>query len=365
MDYSLNDEHVMLADAVERFVAERAGGGRMPPLESVRDTWKSFAELGWLGVPYGQHQGGFGLGAIGNMIVAERLGGGALRAPYISSVVGAGGTLARCVKASSYLEAVIDGRRRIALGLCDDGRGYLVDGRACVCVSTGDGYGLTGTKLNVMEGAGADAVVVSAQVEGGNEIGLFELPLNASGLTVTPYELADGRQAARIDMKDVSLRYEARLDQGDAATIIDAVMADVLAAAAADNLGAMQTLFDSTLDYVKTRKQFGRPIGSFQAIQFRLVDMWVKLDEARSLVMTAAMALTNSNVDAHSLAAVAWVQSLWSGRLIAEEAIQLHGAIGMTAECDVGRYVKRILVNELLYGAPEHHLGDRREYRAF
>lgn len=356
MDYLLNDEQTMLADALDRFVAERAGSDRKSSPESVAELWTGFAKLGWLGVPYAQDHGGYGLGAVGNMIVAERVGSGALHAPYVSSVVGAGGILARCANAFSNLENLMNGARRIALGLFDDGRGYQPYGTATICTPIGDGYRLTGTKLNVMEIAGADAVIVSAQIDGGSEIALIELALDTPGVIVTPYYLADGRQAARIDMNGTFVGSAARLDKGDASAIIDAVISDILAAAAADNVGAMQMLFDSTLDYVKSRRQFGRPIGSFQDIQFRLVDMWIKLDEARSLVMTASMALTDRKDDARALAAAAWIQSLWSGRLICEEAIQLHGAIGMTAECEVGRYVKRILVNGLLYGAPEYYL---------
>ncbi|CAM5312996.1 alkylation response protein AidB-like acyl-CoA dehydrogenase [Aquamicrobium terrae] len=344
MDYSFDSETQMLAESVARFVKNHA--------DASGDVWPAIAELGWLGLPLPEAVGGIGLGGVGAMVVMEGLGAGPLAVPFIPSVVMAGGVLARSPAHSDRLSALIEGRSRITAACAAD----PADVKA-VARKDGDKYRLNGTGILVLGADGADAVVVPARLDGSADIALFLVPHDASGVTLAAITLADGRTAVRLGLVDVSLGADQRIDVGaDGRGVLAATRDAALLAAAAENLGAMQTLFDLTLEYAKTRKQFGRAIGSFQVLQFRLVDLWIKLDEARSLVMTATMAADEGHADAAGLAAAAWIQTLWSGKAICEEAIQIHGAIGMTEECVVGRYVKRILVNELVYGPAERHL---------
>ncbi|MGI6853932.1 acyl-CoA dehydrogenase family protein [Mesorhizobium sp. 1B3] len=334
----------MLAESVTRFVSDHT--------DAPNDLWPHMAELGWLGLPFSETAGGIGLGAVGTMVIMEGLGAGLLSTPYIPTVVTAGGLLAYCSEQADRLSSLIAGKLRIVAACL-----HHTDDVPAVAHADGDGYRLNGAGILVLGADEAEAVVISARVEGSSEIGIFLVPLDSRGVEPQVQELPDGRKAVRMSLADISLAAGDRINgQGDGRTMLSATRDAALLAAAAENLGAMQTLFDMTLEYVKTRKQFGRAIGSFQALQFRLVDLWVKLDEARSLVITAAMAADEEQADAPRLAAAAWIQTLWSGKAICEEAIQMHGAIGMTEECAVGRYVKRILVNELMFGPAERHL---------
>ncbi|WP_274626741.1 acyl-CoA dehydrogenase family protein [Arvimicrobium flavum] len=352
MDYSFDSETQMLAESVARFVKDHT--------EAPGDLWPTIAELGWLGLPLPEAVGGIGLGGIGAMVVMEGLGAGSLAVPFIPSVVMAGGVLARSPAHSDTLSSLIEGRSRITAACAADPEDVKAIARP-----NGDHYRLSGSGILVLDVDGADAVVVPARLDNSSDIALFLVPLDGSGVELRAMTLADGRAAARLNMADASLAAAQRIEVGaDGRGVLAATRDAALLAAAAENLGAMQTLFDLTLEYAKTRKQFGRAIGSFQVLQFRLVDLWIKLDEARSLVMTATMAADEGHADAAGLAAAAWIQTLWSGKAICEEAIQIHGAIGMTDECVVGRYVKRILVNELVYGPAERHLARYRSLQA-
>jgi alkylation response protein AidB-like acyl-CoA dehydrogenase len=199
----------------------------------------------------------------------------------------------------------------------------------------------------------------SARAEVG--LGLFLVTLGGCGVAREAYVLPDGRAAERITFTDAEVAIENRVDDHEKTEVlIRAVFDEALLAAATETLGAMQALYDLSLEYAKTRRQFGHAIGTFQALQFRLVDMWIRPDESRSLVTSAAMALADRDPNAGRLATAAWIQSIWSGRALSEEAIQIHGAIGMTHDYAIAGYVKRILVNELLFGTADRHF---RRYR--
>lgn len=341
MDYTPGDDLRMVAESVGRFVADRAGANG--------DPWPQMAELGLPGLPLPDASGGSGLGAAGTMVVMEAFGAGLLATPFVPSVVMAGSLLSRCPAEGGRIAALIAGQARFACALPDGAGKVPATARA-----GGDGRRLTGRGILVLGAETAGAVLVPAWQENG-EAGFFLLSPDGAGVRLHDMTLADGRRAARMDLSEAAPMTHLR-PEGEPGAILRALHGAALLAVAAENLGAMQRLFDLTLGHVKTRSQFGRPIGAFQTLQFRLVDLWIRLDEARSLVMTATMAADAGAADAARLAAAAWIQTLWSGRAISEEAIQLHGALGMTEESVIGRYVKRILVNELLFGPPEAHL---------
>ena len=353
MNYELDEDCRLLADSVARFVARNGA----PQSTAAPSEWARLAELGWLGVPHPPELGGFGLGAVGGMIVAEGLGAAAHPAPYVDRVVGCGRALAHCDAAES-LTALMEGRRRLAFAFYGAGRGYELTGAGLVAVERAGRFELNGLKANATGIDGADACLVLARLEG--RAALFEVPLDLAGVHVARHLFADGRDAARIEFRGVRVP-AARLLRADADAMVQDVLAHLLLARAADSIGSMQVLFDLTLAHARARNQFGRPLAAFQELQFRIVDMWIKLDEARSLVATASMALDADRSDARRLARMAWVQATWSGRLIREEAVHIHGAMGMTDECAVGAHVKRLLVNELLHGGPDWHLGGCRQ----
>lgn len=345
MDYILDSELQLLADSVARFAADRREA-------APGDDWAEMAALGWTALPFPEEAGGIGMGAVGTMVLIEGLAAARPEADYLASVVLAGGALLASPAHRGVVEAIAEGRARCAVaGL------PLVGARPAAVAEPlpGGGARLSGTSLLMLGGRGATQVVVPAQL--GEGAALYLLDLGAPQLRRQPRPLLDGGAADLLDLDGVEAAPGQRLDSGDAAGAVLARLRDAgLIAAAADNLGAMQVLMDAMLEHARTRRQFGRPLGAFQELQFRLVDAWIKLDEARSLLMTAAMAADAGRGDAARLAAAAWVQSLWSARVVGEEAVQLHGGLGMTEELAVGRYVKRLLVNELMFGGPEAHL---------
>lgn len=352
MNYTLDDETQMLKESVSRFAKDRTGS-----TSDASSLWEDFAKLGWIGLPYPESLGGSGMGPIGTMVLMEELAAGLISTPYLPVVVMAGGVLARCRGTVAHMKLLIDGKYRVAPAfftaeLSDPADISFIQARA-----VRGGYELTGTNPCVLMGDRTDAILVTARLGSSGDVGLFIVAPDSAGIDNQTYPLLDGRSASRITLDKVVVAAERRIDTGiDVRSLLRAVLDDALVAAAAENLGAMQALYDQTLEYARMRKQFGRSIGSFQTLQFRLVDMWIKLDEARSLVMTAAAAIAEGQADAPALAAAAWIQILWSGRVMVEESIQIHGAIGMTEEYTISRYVKHILVNELLFGPPQHHL---------
>lgn len=370
MDYSFDSETRMLDDSLVRFVSDNTG--------SKQDLWPQMAELGWLSLPFAEEAGGAGFGNIGSMVLMERFGAGLISTPYIPSIAMAGSALAQSGSQTERLAAVIEGRSRPAIaGLwgqdiaqfsarqSGDGPGNGPgngpgDGAGD---SAGGSFVLNGSATLIPGASDAkiDAVIVPAQISGSSEPALFLVTEGQQGVSFTAQTLFDGSTAQRLTLNDVAVPAAQLLTgqnqgQNQGSSALRAMWDAGLLAAAAENLGAMQTLFDLTLDYARTRNQFGRAIGSFQTIQFRLVDLWIKLDEARSLVMTATMATNDGHEDAHRLTIAGWIQTMWSARAISEEAIQIHGAIGMTQEFDVSRYVKRILLNQLVFGSAERHL---------
>lgn len=356
MDFTLSFEADELGKALARYAAEQRGRDRRRDEASADHNaeWARFAELGWLTVPFPESAGGSGLGAIGSMIVCEHLGSALAHIPYLSRIVAAGGILAGAGE-GDRLAALMDGRSPITAAL-QDGGGYDVLAPQTSAVRTASGYRLNGTKIHVLGLPTGGAVLVNAAVAGETEPGLFLIDTGGPGIAVGSYFLPDGRPAASIRCLDADLPSACRIDRGNARAVLETVQRDVLVAAAADNLGATQLLYEMTLAYAKTRRQFGRRIGDFQHIQFRLVDLWVKLDEARSLIKAAALAASEDHPQAAELAKQAWIQSLWSGRACGEEAVQIHGAVGMTDEHRVGSFFKRILVNEFLFGPADDHL---------
>jgi alkylation response protein AidB-like acyl-CoA dehydrogenase len=391
LEYSADERQV--EQALQRFfegsdrvaIARRAGESSLgyDKVEHGR-----LADAGWFRLAFDTVLGGIGPGGAGTMLLAQACGRHLVTGPCLADLTMAGSVLAAVHErghetAGARLDALLQGTERIALASGDGefGGRSEPDGSSAAMLadrtSTG-AWRLSGTRSRVVAGSGIDALVVSAPVNrGGNSSehspGLFLVPVDASGLQIEHERMIDGRIVSSIRLTQVEVPQGARLDDGtDGAELLALARNRALLAGAAENLGAMQILFESTLDYVKTREQFGQPIGRFQALQHRLVDMSIRLDEAHVLVSAAAIALDESLADpavdeatvassASPMAATAaiigaWIQSLWSGRQILEESIQLHGAIGMTHEFAVGHYAKRILVNEILLGGADTHL---------
>jgi len=345
LDFSPTEEQQMLRDLIERFAADTYPAAdrphyRVPATGFAPGAWSQLAELGLLAMAFPEELGGLGAGPVELMILGEALGKGVVPEPVLAEVLQAGLLLARAgteEQKDRWLEGVLSGSAHLALAFAEpDSRFEL----ATPATSCADGR-LSGTKTCVMGGSACDAVIVSARGPDG-AVGLWLAELSAPGIARTDYRLLDGQPAMELTFEGTPAT---PLAEGLAA--LETLVVDLRVAIVAEMVGLMQTMFDLTVDYVKVRKQFGAAIGSFQAIQHRLADQYMMLEQSRSLLLRAALA-TPAEREAAGLAAKAFVAR--AGVALGEEAIQLHGGMGVTDELLVGHAHKRLLLLASLFG---------------
>jgi alkylation response protein AidB-like acyl-CoA dehydrogenase len=363
MDFDLTDEQRLLRDNVERLAAPAEGA--KPDAAWSRERWTQFAELGLLALPFAEEDGGLGWGAVETMIVMEAFGKGLVREPYLSTVI-IGGGFARhgCAEAErkEIASAISAGELIAAFAHQEREARYALTDVALSARPDGDGFRLDGVKSVVPHGDTADLVFVSARTEGTRHdregLSLFRVDGKAQGLSRRAFTLADGSQGAEIRLDDVHLPASALVGAaGKAAPLIERVADEAIAALCAEAVGVMSAICDMTLAYLKTRKQFGRPIGSFQALQHRAADMFIALEQARSMAVYATMMVGESDAALRSAAVSAAKVTIGkTGRFIGEQAVQLHGGIGMTMEYRLGAYFKRMTAIEMMFGDVDHHL---------
>ncbi|MFT4720620.1 MAG: alkylation response protein AidB-like acyl-CoA dehydrogenase [Candidatus Azotimanducaceae bacterium] len=370
MDFSLSDEQVLLQDSVQRFIQNDYGFDiRQKILESdegfSRKIWQSFADLGWLALPFGEADGGIGGGAVELMILLEAFGKGLVVEPYLSTVVLAG----RCLEwggssqqKESMLAELIEGKCLGALAFVEPQARFNLSDVMTTATQEGDSYVLNGFKGVVLGGPTADFVVVPARTSGAQDddhgISLFVVSTDAAGVTRRNYATVDGGRAAEFTFTDVKLADSAMLgvkDEGLA--LLQRVIDHAILAIGAEAVGAMEVAYKLTVEYCKTREQFGQPIGKFQVLQHRMVDMFMEHEQSKSLLYMAAMRLDEGYDQAARKAVSALkVQIGKSGRFVGENAIQLHGGMGMTEEMSIGHYFKRLTIIDTLFGNADYHL---------
>ena len=363
MDFDLTDEQRLLSDSVTRFVADRYGFEERlkimkEPEGWSRAVWGEMAELGLLGMPFSEEDGGFGAGGVETMLVMEALGRGLVVEPYLSTVILAGGALRLAGSAAqkeARIPAIVTGERIMALAHSEPGAlRHTLEART-TATRDGDGWRIGGAKVAVLHGASADELVVSARADAGTS--LFLVPGDASGVRRVSQRGYDGVPVASITFDGVTVDVDALLGaEGAGATILPALFEAANAALAAEAVGAMADTLDLTTDYLKTRQQFGVSIGSFQALQHRAVDMLIQLELSRSMATLAALSLTAEPEERRRNIAAAKVQIGRAGRFIGQQAVQMHGAIGITAEYKVGHAFKRLTAIDALFGDADHHV---------
>jgi pimeloyl-CoA dehydrogenase small subunit len=372
MDFDLNDEQRQLKESVDRLLLDSYGdlnqrlGYMKQPQGYSAKLWQQYADLGLLAIPFAEEYGGLGQGLTETMIVAEAFGRALVVEPYFATVVLGGGALRHAGNAALLAELIppmVQGNLTVALAHQERQARYDLADTATTARADGrGGYTLEGEKCVVLAGASADKLIVSARVFGGrrdrNGIGLFLLDAKANGLTRRDYPTQDGFRAADIGFSAVRVAPEGVLagpEQG--LQVLERVVEEAIAALAAESVGAMAALHELTVDYLKTRKQFGQPIGSFQVLQHKAVDMFTALEQARSMAYYATMMAAEPDAGArHKAIAAAKVQIGRSARFIGETAIQLHGGIGMTMEYKAGHYFKRLTMIDMAFGDADHHL---------
>ncbi|MDR3535964.1 MAG: acyl-CoA dehydrogenase [Acetobacteraceae bacterium] len=366
MDFDLTDDQRLLKDSVDRLIAdhyqfEQRKKYLAEPNGWSPKLWSQITELGLLGLPFEETLGGFGGGPVDTMIVMEAFGRGLVLEPYFATVI-LGGSLLRHAGTDALRGALVPqvaaGHLKLAFAHVERHSRYDLHDVATTARRQGSAWLLDGAKSVVLHGDCADKFFVTARIAGAQRdrdgIGLFLVDANSPSLTRRGYPTQDGLRAAELIL--AGTRAEAVLND-NALPVIEHVIDEAIAALCAEAVGTMQAMHDATLEYLKTRQQFGRPIGQFQVLQHRSVDMLVALEQARSMAMYAAvMAAEDDPIERRRAIAAAKIQIDRSGRHIGQEAIQLHGGIGMTAEYKVGHHFRRMTVIDQLYGDADCHL---------
>jgi alkylation response protein AidB-like acyl-CoA dehydrogenase len=372
VDLVLTEEQELLQRTAREFVGRRSSLKRIRALRDTadgdgfsRDLWSEMAELGWLGIVYPVEVGGLGLGWSDLMVVMEELGRGLVPEPLLSAVVLGGGTIllgGTEAQRRELLPAIAAGTRLLALASQEPRSRYLPHHVETRAVRDGDGWTLRGEKIQVLDAAAADLLIVSArtsgQVRDPSGISLFLLPSDAPGVTLTRQSRLDSRSAALVGLENVRVERDAvvgKIDEGG--PLLARVLDRATAALAAEMLGGMTAAFEMTTDYLKTRVQFGVPIGSFQALKHRAARMFVELELSRSAVMHAHRTLDEGRDDTAVARAVSTAKARCSDAFlsVANEAVQMHGGIGMTDEHDIGFFLKRARAAEMTFGDAGYH----------
>lgn len=364
MDFSISEDQLQLREAVKRFC-----DGEYPPemrgqpvsVDRRRERWGMMAELGLTALTVSEACGGSALGMVEQMGVLEELGRSLSPEPYLSTVIISASliqALGTSEQQERWLAPIAAGELRVALSLDEPRERYAYQTARLGCCLTGDGegYRLDGEKHLVLDGADADAYLVAAQHDGALQ--LLVVPGDAEGLIRTTGTTLDAREIATLRFDEVAVSIDQLLAEGEAAErAMQAVLDRASAALCAESVGAMTELVEQTREFLKVRKQFGAPLGKFQALQHRFVDMVIALEQSRSMAAVSAMAVDEADAEKRrKLVSAARVSVARAARLIAKEAVQMHGAMGMTDECQVGHYVKRLMVTERLFGDVSHHL---------
>ncbi|MGA8195455.1 MAG: acyl-CoA dehydrogenase family protein [Acetobacteraceae bacterium] len=370
MDFTLSDEQRLLKDSVERLLADRyAFDQRKNYLKEPHGwstaLWSQFAELGLLGLPFAEEYGGFGGGAVEIMLVMEAFGRALVAEPYLATVVLGGAAIrlgATDAQKSAILPAIAEGRMKLAFAHGERQARYDVTDVMTTAHHGGQGWVLDGAKSVVTHGDCADKLIVSARNAGERDadhgITLFLVDANANGVTRRGYAMRDEQRAAEVSLSSVQVSQDDVLGEvGEGLSIIKRVIEAGIAATAAESVGAMEALHAMTLEYSRTREQFGKPIGTYQVVQHRLAEMLMSLEQGRSMAMLAAMMVDepDANEREHNIA-MAKVGIGQAGRFVSQNAVQLHGGIGMTEELAVGHYFRRCMVIERLFGDTAHYL---------
>ena len=368
MDFDLSEEQRLLKESVDglltdsydfeqrkKYMKEKGGWSKA--------VWGKLAEQGLLGLPFAEEDGGFGGGGVETVIVMEALGKALVLEPYLATVVIGGGFLRHGGSAeqkAAYVPGIVDGSKTFAFAQLEKNSRYDLHDVATTAKKKGEAYVIDGEKFVVLNGENADTLIVTARTKGGRRdksgVGVFLVPANAKGVTKKSYPTQDGLHAADISFTGVEVGADAAIgDPENALPLIERVVDDARIALCAEAVGLMDESLKTTVEYIKTRKQFGVAIGTFQSLQHRASDMFVALEQARSMSMFATMAMDFDDPKERAKAiAAAKVQIGKSGKYVGQQSIQLHGGIGMTQEAKIGHYFKRLTMIENTFGDTEY-----------
>jgi alkylation response protein AidB-like acyl-CoA dehydrogenase len=370
MNFELSEEQTLLAETIKRFVATHYNFDARAkiiasPAGHSEDVWSAIAEMGLLGLPFAEAQGGFGGSTVDVMLVMEAIGEGLLVEPYLATVGLGGRFVARGrtkAQQDRILPELVQGKHTLAFAHTEPGARYDLRQVGVRARRTGDGWTLDGDKRMVVHGAQADTLVVSARTAGGETdaagITLFLVPRSAAGVSVKDARTLDNLRAAEIRFTGVQVAPDALLGlEGEGFSLIEEVVDYATALLCAEAVGAIRYANDATLEYLKTRRQFGVPIGSFQALQHRMVEMMISYEQARSMAYLACVKIDSADAaERRRVVSAAKIKIADACRHVSQESVQLHGGMGMTEELKVSHTFRRLTILAQTFGDAEHHL---------
>lgn len=369
MDFSFTEEQTLLRNSVQRFIQDNYDfDSRQKIVHSDSgwnpDHWKAFAELGLLAAPFAEQYGGFGGGPVETMIVMEEFGRGLVVEPYLQTVILCGGLIDAAgseKQKADLLPKIAGGELVLACAYAEPQGRYNLADLTTRAEKSGDGYVLNGQKAVVIGAPWADKLIVSART-GGNQrdadgVSLFIVDKGADGVSTRDYPTVDGQRASEIKFENVAIAADALLGtEGQGLSVLEAAIDRAIAGLCAEAVGCMRVLTDATVEYCKTRKQFGQPIGNFQVLQHRMVDMFMECEQSLSMTYMVNLKLDEGEAERVKAASSAKAQIGKSGRFVGQQAVQLHGGMGMTDELNVGHYFKRLTMIDSQFGNVDYHL---------
>jgi hypothetical protein len=369
MDIQWTEEQELLRSSLQRFLRDQYGFDARRKIVVgdegwSRQHWQSFAELGLCAAPFREESGGLGGGPLAILIIMREFGRNLVVEPFFETVVLAGGLIEAAGSAAQrdqFLPPIMSGESIWALAWTEDKGRYDLNRVATTAKRQGDHYVLDGAKTAVVAAPWADRLIVSARTSGEKRdrdgVSLFVVDAHAANLDLRSFKTIDGRRAAEVSLNGVHVPADHLLgEEGEGTALLEACRDRAIAALCAEALGAMGELNAVTLEYAKTRKQFGAPLGSFQVLQHRMVDMFIALEEATSLTQYLNLSIANGDSQVSRIASGAKTKVGYAAKFIAEQAVQLHGGMGMTDELNVGHYFKRITAINVQFGDPSYHL---------
>ena len=369
MDFSFTDEQSMLRDSVASYLADHYDfDARRAAIKSTDgwrpQVWKAFAEdLGILGASFSEDHGGLGGGATEVMVVMEEFGKALVVEPYLGTVVIGGGFLnhGEPAAAGDLIGKIIEGKATFAFAYAEPQGRYTLSDLKTTARKQGTGYVLNGHKSVVVGAPWASHLIVTARTGGSQReaggVSVFLVDKTAAGVITRDYPTVDGRRASEVTFENVSVPADALIGaEGGALPLVEHVVDEAVAAICAESLGVLRRLHEGTLAYTKERKQFGAPIASFQVLQHRMVDMFIQLEQSISMTYMAHIKLAEGALERAKGVSAAKVQIGRACRFVGQNAIQLHGGMGMTDEMAIGHYFKRATMIEGEFGSVDHHL---------
>ena len=369
MDFTFNEEQTLIQDQVDQFIQKEYDWETRQSLSNSElgfgdNNWQKFAELGWLGISTSEDSGGFGGSAIESMLIMEAFGKGLVVEPFLETIIMSSGLIdehGSDQQKSSILEPAIAGALHLALAYVEPQSRFNLSDVVTEAKIDGDNYILNGYKSVVMNGPSADKIIVSARTSGSQleeaGITLFIVDANSEGLNKTNYKTVDGRRASDLTIENVSVTKDdiiGHVDKGFG--LLDSSIDRAILAISAEAVGAMEVLDKTTVEYTKTREQFGTSIGKFQVLQHRMVDMFMEYEQCKSLLYMATMKHEEGSSDAKKAISGLKYQVGKAGKFIGQQAVQLHGGMGVTDELNVGHYFKRLTTVGTIFGNTDFHL---------